>query len=269
MKLTLITALATVAPFCAAAATQTPSYQHLPFSPGASRPPGEMISQREYAKDTVFWSLTPNSFSARRRTTMLFFAPPSSSAPPLTTTPSLPAHLVHLCRQHAATMGTTCDGLLARHVPARASPSTHTQRLRFASGPCTPRGAGGRAARAGRCVGWRTGLCLDAAPMLAVEETSFGPSSQKGGFNERVVVTPGKDDAAGTWSGGWMDARADSEPSTTRRWFPPERDGHQAGYALGSGGISLTLLYPGQTSHDDDDDDDDVPQSFRDGLCKT
>ncbi|KAM0744534.1 hypothetical protein ACQRIT_001023 [Beauveria bassiana] len=226
MKLTLITALATVAPFCAAAATQTPSYQHLPFSPGASRPPGEMISQREYAKDTVFWSLTPNSFSARRRTTMLFFAPPSSSAPPLTTTPSLPAHLVHLCRQHAAAMGTTCDGLLARHVPARASLSTRTQRLRFASG----------LARRGELAAARRGLgdALGGGPVRAwtrrrcwpskyvgtqsaarlpwyrrrMQETSFGPSSQKGRFSERVVVTPGKDDAAGTWSGGWMDGCA-------------------------------------------------------------
>ncbi|KAM3483224.1 hypothetical protein MY8738_003419 [Beauveria namnaoensis] len=234
MKLTLITALATVAPFCAAAATQTPSYQHLPFSPGASRPPGEMISQREYAKDTVFWSLTPNSFSARRSTTMLFFAPPSSSAPPLTTTPSLPAHLVHLCRQHAATMGTT-DCVLRRGLARRGELAAARRGLGDALGGGPVRAWTRRRCWPSKYVGTQSAARL---PWYRrrMQETSFGPSSQKGGFSERVVVTPGKDDAAGTWSGGWMDARADSEPSTTRRWFPPERDGHQAGYALGSGG---------------------------------
>ncbi|CCF39275.1 hypothetical protein CH063_10147, partial [Colletotrichum higginsianum] len=48
-----------------------------------------VISQREYAEETVFWSLKPAStFSARRRTTCLFLAEPlaalssSTSSPP-------------------------------------------------------------------------------------------------------------------------------------------------------------------------------------------
>jgi len=40
------------------------------------------ISQREYAEETVFWSLkSATQFSARRRTTMLFLADPSKGTP--------------------------------------------------------------------------------------------------------------------------------------------------------------------------------------------
>lgn len=40
------------------------------------------MSQREYAEDTVFWSLkSAKQFSARRRTTMLFLANPANGAP--------------------------------------------------------------------------------------------------------------------------------------------------------------------------------------------
>ncbi|TDZ67372.1 hypothetical protein CTRI78_v002912 [Colletotrichum trifolii] len=83
-----------------------------------------LVSQREYAEETVFWSLKPaTAFSARRRTTCLYLAEPLASS----------------ARQPGCIVGWTTDvwDLLKQHLAA-ANPSTiavnaHPE-IAFASG---------------------------------------------------------------------------------------------------------------------------------------
>lgn len=254
------------------------------------------ISQREYAEETVFWSLT-SSFSARRRTTMLFFAPSAAD-------PSLPTSYTLI--DNTARLWDHVRGLLARHDPARIAVNAHPE-ISFASGLHA-----GELAAARRGLGdvWADRFVLDEAPMLAVEyigtqvaarlpwyrrmqETAWAIIGE--GFSERVV-TPGQTTARDVeW---WMREQIQSLNYTT--WFHPsvtiikpdtpwgaaaaartkadEEEDHapiqhgdllHVDFGVSALGMNTDtqhlayVLYPGQTSHDDD-----VPQGFRDGLEK-
>ncbi|KAM3539335.1 hypothetical protein ARSEF1564_007755 [Beauveria bassiana] len=198
------------------------------------------IIQRQYAEDTVFWSLTPNSFSVRAA------APPCSSMrrrrpAPQTTTPSLPTSSTFV--DNTPQLWNDVRRVLAWHDPARIAVNAHPE-IAFASGLHA-----GELAPARRGLGdaWADRCVLDATPMLAVEygrhagcgaATVIPPHAGDGvwatiaeGFSERVV-TPGRTTPRDV---GVADARADSEPQL-HDVVPSERDGHQAGYALGSRG---------------------------------
>ncbi|TQV95538.1 Xaa-Pro aminopeptidase family enzyme [Cordyceps javanica] len=310
MKLTLLTALAAAAPLCAA--TEKPTYQHLPSLreqsalqekwyaerrasiPGLLEKHGIDACQREYAEDTVFWSLTP-AFSARRRTTMLFFAP-SASDPSLAT--------AHTFVDNTPRLWDEVRGVLARRDPARIAVNAHPE-IAFASGLHAGELA---AARRGLGDAWADRFVADDdAAMLAVEyvgtqeaarlpwyrrmqETAWAVITE--GFSERVVA-PGRTTARDVeW---WMREQIQSLNYTT--WFHPsvtiikpdtpwgaaavekpeqeqEDEPIQHGdllhvdfglSALGMHTDTQHLAYvlaPGQTSHDD------VPRGFRDGLRK-
>ncbi|ATY62839.1 Xaa-Pro aminopeptidase family enzyme [Cordyceps militaris] len=311
MKLTLLTALATATPLCAAALT--PNYQYLPplreqsalqekwyaerraAIPALLQKHGVdawLISQREYAEDTVFWSLTP-SFSARRRTTMLFLAP-SAADPSLAT--------AHTFVDNTPRLWDDVRAVLARRDPARIAVNAHPE-IAFASGLHA-----GELAAARRGLGgvWAERFVGEAAPMLAVEyigtqiaarlpwyrrmqETAWAIIAE--GFSERVI-TPGQTTARDVeW---WMRDKIQSLNYTT--WFHPsvtiikpdtpwgaaasEEEEEEEDTPIAHGdllhvdfGVSALgmhtdtqhlayVLRPGQTSHDD------VPRGFREGLAK-
>ncbi|EGX96245.1 Xaa-Pro aminopeptidase family enzyme [Cordyceps militaris CM01] len=294
MKLTLLTALATATPLCAA--TLTPNYQYLPplreqsalqekwyaerraTIPALLQKHGVDAWLREYAEDTVFWSLTP-SFSARRRTTMLFLAP-SAADPSLAT--------AHTFVDNTARLWDDVRAVLAQRDPARIAvnaPPRDCVRVGPARG-----GAGGGAARARRRVGGA--LRRRGGADAGRRETAWAIIAE--GFSERVI-TPGQTTARDVeW---WMRDKIQSLNYTT--WFHPsvtiikpdtpwgaaaseeedeEEDEEDTPIAHGDllhvdFGVSALgmhtdtqhlayVLRPGQTSHDD------VPRGFREGLGK-
>ncbi|KAJ3950004.1 uncharacterized protein N0V96_001139 [Colletotrichum fioriniae] len=161
-----------------------------------------LISQREYAEETVFWSLKPAStFSARRRTTCLFLAEPlaSTNSSDGTTTTTLP-------QQPGCIIGWTADvwatlkSQLEAANPATIAVNAHPE-IAFASGLH----AGEYQAMASGLGGeWTSRLVVK--PEIAVEFISAQPASKMPqyreimetawamiakGFSEAVVV-PGK-----------------------------------------------------------------------------
>lgn len=198
------------------------------------------ISQREYAEETVFWSLT-RAFSARRRTTLLFFAPSADDADA-----ALPTSYTFI--DNTPQVWDDIRGLFARHNPSRIAVNAHPE-IAFASGLHA-----GELAAARRGLGdvWTDKFVLDAAPMLAVEyigtqidarlpwyrrmqETAWAIIAE--GFSERVI-TPGTTTTADVeW---WMREQIQSLNYTT--WFQP----------------SVTIIKPdtpwGAATPDDDDD---------------
>lgn len=257
--------------------------------------PAFQISQREYAEETVFWSLT-SSFSARRRTTLVFFAPSDED-------PSLPNSYAFI--DNTPNVWDDVRGLFARRNPSRIAVNAHPE-IAFASGMHA-----GELAAARRGLGdvWADRFVLDAVPMLAVEyigtqisarlpwyrrmqETAWAIIGE--GFSERVI-TPGATTAKDVeW---WMREQIQSLNYTT--WFHPSvtiikpdtpwgaaadenvvdeaaaadepiqyGDLLHVDFGVSALGMNTDtqhlayVLYPGQASHDD------VPQSFKDGLSK-
>ncbi|KAK1988337.1 xaa-Pro aminopeptidase family enzyme [Colletotrichum cereale] len=91
-----------------------------------------VVSQREYAEDTVFWSLKPAStFSARRRTTCLFLAEPlaASGANAEGTLPQQPGCIVGW----TADVWKTLKAQLEAADPATVAVNAHPE-IAFASG---------------------------------------------------------------------------------------------------------------------------------------
>lgn len=244
------------------------------------------ISQREYAEETVFWSLkSAEQFSARRRTTYLFLSPSIAGDKPTTYTwiDNTPAVWEQL------------RALLETHNPSSIVVDAHPE-ISFSSGLH----AGElRAVEQGLGDKWSKRFVVH--PMLAVEyigtqidarlpwykkmqETAWAIISE--GFSERVI-TPGKTTTKDVeW---WMRDQIQALNYTT--WFQPdvsivtsdspwpqeatklERAITYGDYlhvdfgvtALGMNTDTQHLAYvlpPGETSHDA------VPQGFRDGLKK-
>ncbi|KAL2883472.1 hypothetical protein SGCOL_001154 [Colletotrichum sp. CLE4] len=166
-----------------------------------------LISQREYAEETVFWSLKPAStFSARRRTTCLFLAEPltttnssdsgGSSSTTTTTLPQQPGCIIGWTGDVWATLKTQLEAANPATIAVNAHPE-----IAFASGLH----AGEYQAMAAGLGGeWTSRMVVK--PEVAVEFISAQPSSKlpryreimetawamiAKGFSEAVVV-PGK-----------------------------------------------------------------------------
>ncbi|KAL7621697.1 hypothetical protein AAE478_009024 [Parahypoxylon ruwenzoriense] len=173
-----------------------------------------LMSQREYAEDTVFWALKESTqFSARRRTTHLFLAAPLNGSISFSWIDNTPAVWVELRR------------ILGTQQPCTIALNTHSE-IAFAGGMH----AGELdAVLAGVGDEWRDRFVLE--PMLAVElvatmvmarmpwyrrmmETAWAIIEEA--FSERVIV-PGK---STSWDiEWWMRERIQSLNYTT--WFQP------------------------------------------------
>ncbi|KAK0614636.1 hypothetical protein B0T14DRAFT_438332 [Immersiella caudata] len=121
-----------------------------------------LVSQREYAEETVFWSLkSATQFSARRRTTMLFFASPSGYSPSSYTWVDNTPHLWEQAR-----------AALTAHSPKKIAVDIHPE-IAFSSGLH----AGElEALRKGLGPEWSTRLTSE--PMLAVEYIATMPRAR-------------------------------------------------------------------------------------------
>ena len=147
------------------------------------------ISQREYAEETVFWSLKyATEFSARRRTTMLFLANPSGGAPTayrwVDNTPDVWAKLRHV---------------LAAHDPKAIAVDIHPD-ISFSSGLHA-----GEFEALKRGIGSHWTARLVSNPMVAVEYIATMPASRAAWYRKlqstawamiteafsEAVITPG------------------------------------------------------------------------------
>ncbi|KAI0839396.1 hypothetical protein F5Y06DRAFT_265346 [Hypoxylon sp. FL0890] len=251
-----------------------------------------LMSQREYAEDTVFWALKEaTQFSARRRTTHLFLADPTDG------TPSSYSWV-----ENTEALWEDLRKILAAQRPRSIALNTHPE-IAFAGGlhagelDAVIKGIGEE---------WKGKFVLE--PMLGVElvatmvkgrlpwykkmmETAWAIIEE--GFSEKVIV-PGK---STSWDvEWWMRERIQSLNYTT--WFQPSvfiltgegfpaADGPSAAvddprapdrpieygdlihtdFGVSALGLNTDtqhigyVLYPGET-------EDDVPKSFVEGLKK-
>ena len=168
-----------------------------------------LVSQREYAEDTAFWSLKrATQFSARRRTTSLFLRDASYTW--IDNTPQLWSDL---------------KDALGKHQPARIAVNAHPE-IAFASGLHA-----GEAHAMARGLGAEWTRRLVVAPKLAVEYIATQPADKlevyrrlqetawaiiDEGFSERAI-TPGKTTTTDVeW---WMRERIQTVHHGT--WFHP------------------------------------------------
>ncbi|KAI2619828.1 hypothetical protein GGS26DRAFT_571978 [Hypomontagnella submonticulosa] len=174
-----------------------------------------LMSQREYAEDTVFWALKEaTQFSARRRTTHLFLADPVDGAP-----------ASYAWIENTDAVWTELRQILAAQQPKAIALNTHSE-IAFSGGlhagelDAVVRGVGEE---------WKDKFVLE--PMLGVElvatmvkgrlpwyrkmmETAWAIIEE--GFSEKVIV-PGK---STSWDvEWWMRERIQSLNYTT--WFQP------------------------------------------------
>ncbi|OTA99008.1 hypothetical protein M426DRAFT_325518 [Hypoxylon sp. CI-4A] len=174
-----------------------------------------LMSQREYAEDTVFWALKEaTQFSARRRTTHLFLAEPAGGAPSS-----------YSWIENTEAVWTDLRDILAAQQPRSIALNTHPE-IAFSGGlhagefDAIVNGIGEK---------WKDKFVLE--PMLGVEvvatmvkgrlpwykkmmETAWAIIEE--GFSEKVIV-PGK---STSWDiEWWMRERIQSLNYTT--WFQP------------------------------------------------
>lgn len=148
------------------------------------------ISQREYAEDTVFWSMkTFEQFSARRRTTSIFFANPKGDGPSSYT-----------WIDNTAEVWTQMREVLTEHDPYSIAVNVDSQ-IAFSSGLHA-----GESMLLTQELGspWKDRLV--AVPMIAVEYIATMPKSQLPWYRKMMetawamiseafsesVITPGK-----------------------------------------------------------------------------
>ncbi|KAI2615339.1 hypothetical protein GGR54DRAFT_297189 [Hypoxylon sp. NC1633] len=174
-----------------------------------------LMSQREYAEDTVFWALKEaTQFSARRRTTHLFLADPADGAP-----------TSYSWIENTEAVWTDLRQILAVQQPRSIALNTHSE-IAFSGGlhagelDAVVKGVGEE---------WKDRFVLE--PMLGVEvvatmvegrlpwyqkmmETAWAIIEE--GFSENIIV-PGK---STSWDvEWWMRERIQSLNYTT--WFQP------------------------------------------------
>ncbi|KAI8950102.1 putative lipoprotein [Xylaria longipes] len=185
-----------------------------------------LMSQREYAEDTVFWALKDAvQFSARRRTTHLFLASPKNGA-----------QNAYSWIDNTAAVWTDLRGILAEQQPRSIALNTHSE-IAFASGLHA-----GELEAISSALGeeWADRFVLE--PMLPVEvvatmiparlpwyrrmqETAWAIIEEA--FSEKIIV-PGKSTPLDVeW---WMREKIQSLNYTT--WFQP------GVYILNAGGFS-------------------------------
>ncbi|TIC97350.1 hypothetical protein CH35J_007610 [Colletotrichum higginsianum] len=136
-----------------------------------------VISQREYAEETVFWSLKPAStFSARRRTTCLFLAEPLAALSSSTSSP--PEGSFASTQQPGCVVGWTSDvwatlkSQLEAANPATVAVDAHPE-IAFASGL---HAGEYRAMAAGLGGEWTSRMVVK--PEIAVEFIATQPRSR-------------------------------------------------------------------------------------------
>ncbi|XDG08112.1 hypothetical protein ABKA04_007727 [Annulohypoxylon sp. FPYF3050] len=231
-----VTVLTAVSAYVGTAPGKTPQFQALPslreqadlvdgwteerkaLIPGLLRKYGIdawLMSQREYAEDTVFWALKEaTQFSARRRTTHLFLADPLNGAPSS-----------YSWIENTDAVWTDLQQILAAQQPRSIALNTHPE-IAFAGGlhagefDAVVKGIGEE---------WKDKFVLE--PMLGVEviatmvkgrlpwyrkmmETAWAIIEE--GFSEKIIV-PGK---STSWDiEWWMRERIQSLNYTT--WFQP------------------------------------------------
>ncbi|KAI0894255.1 hypothetical protein F4806DRAFT_117718 [Annulohypoxylon nitens] len=231
-----VTVLTEVSAYVGTAPGKTPHFQALPslreqanlvdgwteerkaLIPGLLRKYGIdawLMSQREYAEDTVFWALKEaTQFSARRRTTHLFLADPLNGAPSS-----------YSWIENTNAVWTDLQQILAAQQPRSIALNTHPE-IAFAGGlhagelDAVVKGIGEE---------WKDKFVLE--PMLGVEviatmvkgrlpwyrkmmETAWAIIEE--GFSEKTIV-PGK---STSWDiEWWMRERIQSLNYTT--WFQP------------------------------------------------
>ncbi|KAK4448676.1 hypothetical protein QBC34DRAFT_101983 [Podospora aff. communis PSN243] len=244
-----------------------------------------LVSQREYAEETVFWSIkTAIEFSARRRTTILFFAKPSGDGPTAYTWVDNTPHLWDEVRT-----------ALAAHSAKKIAIDIHPE-ISFSSG-----------LHAGELDALRKGLGLEWAarlvskPMLAVEYIATMPRARADwyhrlqstawatiseAFSEKVIQ-PGKTTTTDVeW---WLREKLQQMNYTT--WFHPAVSViDQTILDLDSiKGVNGRIIHYGDLLHVDfgltalgmntdtqhlayvlhpGDSDDKIPQGLLDGLKK-
>lgn len=245
------------------------------------------ISQREYAEETVFWSLkSAEQFSARRRTTYLFLAPKVAGDKPT----------AYTWIDNTPKVWDELTALLDAHNPKTIAVNAHPE-ISFSSGMHA-----GELKAVEDGVGAKWAKRFVVHPMLAVEyigtqidarlpwyrkmqETAWAIISEA--FSEHVI-TPGKTTTKDVeW---WMRDQIQALNYTT--WFQPDVSivtpdtpwpqdvVAPASRAIGHGdylhvdfGVTAMgmntdtqhlayVLPPGETAHDA------VPKGFRDGLAK-
>ncbi|KAI1343546.1 hypothetical protein F5Y15DRAFT_236087 [Xylariaceae sp. FL0016] len=174
-----------------------------------------LMSQREYAEDTVFWALKEaTQFSARRRTTHLFLANPSAGSPSS-----------YSWIENTALVWEELHAILEREQPKTIALNTHAE-IAFSGGL---HAGEFNAISSALGDGWSSKFVLE--PMLGVEviatmvpgrlpwykkmmETAWAIIDE--GFSEKVVV-PGK---STSWDvEWWFRERIQSLNYTT--WFQP------------------------------------------------
>ncbi|KAH0599028.1 hypothetical protein MHUMG1_03142 [Metarhizium humberi] len=244
--------------------------------------PGQ-ISQREYAEDTVFWSLkSATQFSARRRTTSIFLASTPDKSP-----------TAYTWIDNTPRVWDELKALLEKHQPSSIAINAHPE-IAFSSGLHA-----GEYEAISTALGeeWTSRFVVN--PLLGVEyigtqlpariswyrklqETAWAIISE--GFSSSVI-TPGKTTTADVeW---WMRDKIQSLNYTT--WFQPdvsimsedspwpqdnkeERAIQHGDYLHVDFGVTAMgmntdtqhlayVLFPGQT-------EDNVPQGLKDGLKK-
>jgi hypothetical protein len=172
------------------------------------------ISQKEYAEDTVFWSLKPaTAFSARRRTTALFLAN-ATTGPPF-----------HVWVDNTPELWTSLRSVLEKEDPKAVAINVDPE-IAFSSGM-----------HAGELnmVQKETGLAdekLVSVPLLAVEFVATMPEAQLGWYRKlqstawsmiseafsEAVITPGETTTADVeW---WLRDQIQAWNYTT--WFMPD-----------------------------------------------
>ncbi len=252
----------------------------------------KQISQREYAEETVFWSLKQGAqFSARRRTTFLFLSPTADGSPTsyawIDNTPQVWEEL---------------RAVLDKHNPGRIAVDTHRE-IAFSSGMH----AGELSAAADALGEHWTSRFVD-VPMVAVEyigtqigarlpwyrklqETAWSIIDE--GFSEKVVV-PGETTTEDVeW---WMRDKIQSLNYTT--WFQPSvsivrpdapfvgeppKDSAESvresrpiihgdllhvDFGVTAMGMNTDTQHLGYVLQPGESSNDDVPQGYRDGLRK-
>ncbi|KAI0192766.1 putative lipoprotein [Astrocystis sublimbata] len=197
-----------------------------------------LMSQREYAEDTVFWALKDaEQFSARRRTTNLFLAAPKDGAP-----------AAYSWIDNTAAVWEELRAVLAAQQPRSIALNTHSE-IAFASGLHA-----GEFDTIASALGeeWADKFVLE--PMLPVEviatmvpgrlpwyrrmqETAWAIIEE--GFSGKIIV-PGKTTPSEVeW---WMREKIQSLNYTT--WFQP------GVYILTAGGFPITkATSPKTNSH--------------------
>ncbi|TLD39238.1 putative lipo protein [Venturia nashicola] len=242
-----------------------------------------LMSQKEYAEDTVFWSLkSPLQFSARRRTVTLYLANATHG----------PSSYTWI--DNTAKVWSDLVSVLEKESPNRIAINGDTD-LAFSSGLHA-----GEAKRIESEIGKHWASKFVVVPMLGVEVVGTMPKGQlkhyklmmesawaiiKEGFSERVIV-PGKTTTEDVeW---WLRDKIQQQNYTT--WFHPSVEvvvpTNEDGTTPPGSGPSATIEY-GDMLHVDfgvtamglntdtqhlayvlPPGETEVPKSFRDGLKK-